>query len=140
MVVDLVDLLYRYPVWEAFCVFIDNITLVRLSRTCSALYKLRRGEWNLNRLMSRFVENPKGFRDVMRQCGAVISGGLALQFFARKTWEESDMDVFVKDDECACICGYLVETEGYTLEHSHDSAYPIWHGKVIPDGVIADVI
>lgn len=62
------------------------------------------------------MDDPQCFREEMRKHGAVISGGLALQFFDRAVWQESDMDVFVREGRGSRALGqYLVYKEGYSM-------------------------
>ena len=50
----------------------------------------------------------------MGQTGALVSGSFAVQYFERVTWEESDLDIFVKGGAGADAFGkYLMETEDY---------------------------
>lgn len=69
----------------------------------------------MDRSLGRFVHDTRHFRMKMRMSGAIVSGGLALQYFSRLTWKESDMDVFVnKHNKGAdAIVSYLTKFEGY---------------------------
>jgi hypothetical protein len=94
---------------------LDEASLVCLTGTCKYLRTYRLCLWDLNRLLKRFVDDSIALRVQMKRHGAVISGGLALQFFARRVWKESDMDLFIKSGESAMALGrYFVEAEGYT--------------------------
>lgn len=63
------------------------------------------------------MDDPQCFREEMRKHHAVVSGGLALQFFDREVWQESDMDVFVRRGVGSRALGqYLVQKEGYCME------------------------
>lgn len=45
----------------------------------------------------------------MAKCGALISGGVALQFFNRTVWKESDLDLYVHGDANSKLAGALGE-------------------------------
>lgn len=115
--VDLLDRYQYYPVYEVLCSCLDVVSIIRLSKVCKALRPLQQQLWNVDRLLKRFVDEPVALRQEMRRHGAVISGGLALQFFARETWEESDLDLFVRRcPEANALGDYFVEREGYVLQ------------------------
>jgi len=117
MSINLVDLLDRdrfFPVYEGLCSSLDVVSIVQLRKVCKRLRSFGKELWDVDRLIGRFMGDSKGFREEMRKHDAVVSGGLALQFFARATWKESDMDVFVrKGPGVDAFHKYLTETEGY---------------------------
>lgn len=45
----------------------------------------------------------------------MISGSVALQFFERTVWPESDLDIFVQEGQSELLSGLLVNQEGYAL-------------------------
>ncbi len=52
----------------------------------------------------------------MCEYDALISGTFVLQYFERVLWEESDLDIFIKQGDGADASGrYLVKEEGYVL-------------------------
>jgi hypothetical protein len=59
-----------------------------LRRTCQAaapIYdELLKSQWNIDNRLRRFFKNPTGFREVLGECDAVISGSFALQFFGKQ--------------------------------------------------------
>ena len=47
---------------------------------------------------------------------ALISGSFVLQYFEKVLWEESDLDIFIKQGDGAdAFAQYLVKEEGYVL-------------------------
>lgn len=74
---------------------------------------MSRGPWDIECALQRFVLNPRGFREKLRDVDGIISGGFALQFLARVTWTESDLDVCVCKDQGPELVDYLVKVEGY---------------------------
>ena len=90
--------------------------------TCRCAYNTGQPVWSVDRTLKRFVNDPIAFRTEMRDNGAVISGGLALRFFANRIWKESDMDVFVRTGmERIALMEYLVMKEGYEDDGSEES-------------------
>jgi hypothetical protein len=72
--------------------------------------------WDINEKLGRFFMNPQAFRTELGRADALISGSFALQFFARRSWPESDLDVYLRDGDGVDHLGqYLVEVEGYDL-------------------------
>ena len=56
---------------------------------------------------------------MMGETNALISGSFAIQFFERKFWPDSDLDMYVKEgEESDALRRYLVMSEGYKLEES----------------------
>jgi hypothetical protein len=120
MAVGLVDLLEGsryYPVYSSLLSELDSLSIVRLSKTCRRLATLYRDamprEWDVDRVLRRFVEDPRALRKLMRDRRVVISGELALQFFERSRLIDR-MDMFVDEgDGAVALSSYLVDTEGY---------------------------
>ena len=129
MAVSLVDVLdpgRYYPVYQLLLSMLDSLSIVRLSKTCRGLVELYRGairqEWNVDRLLCRFVAQPLALREVMRDHRAVISGELALSFFSRQCWPDH-MDLFVDEgDGAVALCSYLETREGYRRREASDGA------------------
>lgn len=62
--------------------------------------------------IGRFVSDPVGFRQEMKNTGAIIAGALPIQFFANEYWEDSEMHVFVQRGRLPPIPDIL-EEDGY---------------------------
>lgn len=85
----------------------DELTVTeifRLSRTCHRLHDFTESYWSskisLTRILKPFVpsdDEVECFRGMMRTTGAIISGSSALQAFARVQYDESDLDLYVKE-------------------------------------------
>ena len=66
--------------------------------------------------LGRFVQDPGHFRSQMGKYDALVSGGLATQFFERAFWKDSGLDIFIQQRERAGPFGnYLADVEGYVL-------------------------
>lgn len=116
--------LLRLPVEILLRIFgcLEVISILHLRSTCKCAYNTGQLVWSVDRTLKRFVNDPIAFRTKMRDNGAVISGGLALQFFANRIWKESDMDVFVRTGmERIALMEYLVMKEGYEDDGSGES-------------------
>lgn len=112
-----------YPIFESICGYLpprDIVTLQKTTKQLSGSFEtLFKTQWNINRLLKRFVVNPTAFRSAMAEVNAIISGSFALQFFERVEWTESDLDIYVHDvnDMYGQALGkYLQSVEGYSQE------------------------
>jgi hypothetical protein len=128
------DPVVYYPIYSLLLSRLDSLSIVRLSKTCRRLATLYRSairrEWNVDRLLLRFVAQPVALRRVMRDHGAVISGSVALQFFERACWKESDLDLFVsKSIHALALAEHLVRSEGYRRRRG---------GRETPFGTVSD--
>jgi hypothetical protein len=65
--------------------FLNTRDVVLLGRTCRLLHGIAEQERNkrqdIDRLLSRYVEDTQGFRALMRETGAIIVGDVARAFF-----------------------------------------------------------
>ncbi|KAI0084165.1 hypothetical protein BDY19DRAFT_872341, partial [Irpex rosettiformis] len=78
---------------------------VVFSRNLSRLY-------SVDRCLLRFFDNPSAFRVLQSQTGAIISGSFALQLFARTTFPDDDLDVYVGFGGRVAVGGWLL-ANGY---------------------------
>jgi hypothetical protein len=106
-----------YPVYDLLCDLLPVTDIISLTRTCkgfSTLCKdLLASKWNIDRVLSRFVTDTKGFRSQMAQYDALIAGYLALDFFTRRTSKDLGMHVFVgKEPGGQALEKYLQKEEG----------------------------
>jgi hypothetical protein len=119
--VNIIDLFACYPVLDRICFYLSIGAIVALSRTCKRLshvYRdLLRTQWNIDMRLSRFVADSSRFRLQLRESEAVISGSFAVQFFDRTTYQDSDLDIFVKrGDQVGALADRLTAVEGYQLQ------------------------
>lgn len=70
-------------------------------------------QWNVDRGLKRFVQDPKGLRSHMGIHNALISGSFAVQFFERVVWKDSDMDIFVEGGLEASAMECYLFNDGY---------------------------
>jgi hypothetical protein len=137
--VNIFDLFDCYPVLDRICFYLPIGTIVALSRSCkrlSHLYRdLLRTQWNIDMKLSRFVGDSRKFRLQLREIEAVISGSFAVQFFDRTTYQDSDLDIYVKHgDHVKALADRLTAVEGYQLSRtrpgddleSHQDASPLY--------------
>ena len=73
--------------------------LLRFSRTCKAatiaVRSYIRRALNINRLLSRYFDDPVAFRSIQASTGTLISGSTAVQFLGRWFYPDSDLDLYV---------------------------------------------
>ena len=82
---------------------LSPLDLVYLSRVSVADYLLISAYWaevfSVQRALLPFFSSPErveGFRRLMLQTEALISGSLAIQIFDRAHWSDSDLDIYVE--------------------------------------------
>ena len=119
---DVLNLAADYPTGATICRLLPIGDLISLTRTCRRLSSLYRdllpSQWNIDKLLSRFLDNPRTFRDLMAKHDVLISGSLALQFFQRFAWSDSDMDVYLTAEGVGALEEYLCTMEGYKFKAS----------------------
>ena len=120
-----------YPFFIKLCEHLSIAEIVALTRTCKKyadLYQyLLPIQWDVDRRLHRFVQDPCGFRSQMGKSDALIAGSFVFQFFERTSWKPSDLDILVEHgehDECAnTFQRYLLDKEGYELSKTEDTEY-----------------
>ncbi|KAL9580239.1 MAG: hypothetical protein Q9212_004611 [Teloschistes hypoglaucus] len=117
---NILDYDSQYPVCDRICSFLPIGDLVNLTRTCrqlSSLYQnLLPAQWNVDRRLLGFVNDPKALRSFMGKHDVLISGSFAIQFFERVTWKESDLDLYAEaGPSTEALDKYLCEKEGYRI-------------------------
>ena len=127
---DWKDIFLCYPIFDNICAHLDpndilffRLTTKQLSSSFNSLFKT---QWNINRQLTRFVKDPVGFRSKLAKHDALISGSFALQFFERRFWLDSGLDIYVQDANDfrnpEQIGTYLVKHESYELQGSKTEA------------------
>lgn len=108
-----------YPILMNICELLHIADIIVLTRTCrrlSGLYKtLLPLLWNVDRALKRFVSKPVRFRQQMAKHDVLVSGSVALQYFERVVWKESDLDIYVQTGlNAEAMAEYLVTAEGHS--------------------------
>ena len=66
----------HYPIFSALCDYLPIASIVSLTRTCkklSGLYHyLLPVQWDVDKALRRFVDDPLGFRSQMARCDALM--------------------------------------------------------------------
>jgi hypothetical protein len=119
--IDLFDRTRYYPIAKTLSTYLSIAEIIPLTRTCRALAPLYQTflqrHWKITPHLTRFVRAPYAFRSKLSAHNALISGSVALQFFMRVSWPDSDMDVYVQRGEDAdALETYLFTAEGYELD------------------------
>lgn len=101
----------NYPVEERLLGYLnvaDLCCMRRVSRSCHEVFggAVEKGR-QIGKLMKRFGIDWEDFRGVLRVSGAVVSGGVATQFFSGVSWPGGDMDIFVSKRKWEMLDGYF---------------------------------
>lgn len=124
----LLDIFTQY---ERYNLVFDNIyqrldikDIIAISRTCTALSSFYKNmlpcRWNINRRLSRFVNDSRAFRSAMGEADALISGTFALLFFAQLYWLDSGLDIYVRQGSKAdALIRYIGEDRSYQFDYSY---------------------
>lgn len=94
---------------------LDPFSLWRATVTCHELYNWQREFWNVDKVLARYVEDPIGFRGMMEEYDAVISGEVALELFERKECA-TEMGLTVALGRYGHVEEYLTRVEGYEVD------------------------
>ncbi|KAJ7018548.1 hypothetical protein C8F04DRAFT_896664, partial [Mycena alexandri] len=76
-----------------------------------------------------FIDNPRQFREILRDCGAVVSGSQITQFLDRSRYPGSDMDVFLRVGGLPQM-GRWLQGQGYNYT-SHSRTYQSFRQSVL---------
>lgn len=117
---SLLDLLSSETYYDVFQAIVQNlptsaiIALTRVCRHLSGLYRyLLPRDWNIDRHLSRFFQDPLGLRSQMAKSNALISGMMAFRFFEGFLGHPY-LEVFVRRGRDAeRFTKYLQDIEGY---------------------------
>ena len=109
----------NYPIFRALCDCLSIAEIVSLTQTCknfSDLYQyLLPIQWDVDKALRHYVDDPQGFRSQMARSDALISGTFAAQFFERAFWERGTLDVWVQGGEgFELFSTYLHDIAGYS--------------------------
>jgi hypothetical protein len=124
------DIFKCYPIFNNICAYLEPNDILLFKLTTKQLTPffetLFRTQWNINRQLKHFVKDPINFRSHLAVYDALISGSFALQFFERRIWEDSDLDIYVENwialNNSDALGECLVVHEGYTLQHTQTVA------------------
>lgn len=129
----------HYPVFSALCNCLSIAEIVSLTQTCkkfSDLYQyLLPIQWDVDKALRHYVDDPQGFRSQMARSDALISGTFAAQFFERVFWDRDPMDLLVQEGlGCELFSKYLSEVADYsevTFQEDDTGIYEVdYIGKV----------
>ena len=109
----------HYPVFSAFCNCLSIAEIISLTRTCkrfSGLYQyLLSVQWDVDKVLRRYVDDPQGFRTQMARCDALIDGDFACQYFERVVWSYDSLDLYIQQGLGPDLFSkYLLHTAGYS--------------------------
>ena len=92
--------------------------------------------FTVDRIISRYFEDPSSFRSMQAHTATIISGSAALQFFDRSSYPGSDLDLYVPILGAEKLTCFIIEN-GYTFvphfgqkstlkDALEESAMPSW--------------
>ncbi|EPQ54924.1 hypothetical protein GLOTRDRAFT_25227, partial [Gloeophyllum trabeum ATCC 11539] len=97
-------------------------SLINLAATCrlyrAILKNIFEECWDINRHLGRFFSDPLAFRNLQARTATLISGSNALQFFDRKVYSGSDLDLYVYKEHLDEVCRWVM-AEGYVFVPKH---------------------
>lgn len=143
----------RRPIYDGIFSGISAVDITRVGCTSRLLhaaaqeYSVR--AYSINRHLSRFFNDPIGFRSLQAQTGTLISGSNALQFMDRTIWPDSDMDVYTHPGFAKRVGQWLIEKEGFVFAPSAEQpatfleAIPPWtpfHERKEIDEIVEDAM
>ncbi|EPE34587.1 hypothetical protein GLAREA_10281 [Glarea lozoyensis ATCC 20868] len=121
-------------IFDTLCAYLEPREILSLRATAkefTVLYpSICFSQFNIKRLIRRFVQDPVALRSKLGQYNALISGSTALQLFERVVWRDSDLDIYVKreDEEdvqsVVALREHLINFEGYTVSVIFDPEEP----------------
>ncbi|KAJ3819026.1 hypothetical protein F5880DRAFT_1490392, partial [Lentinula raphanica] len=104
---------------EAILRYLDHNDLDSLSQTCLtgfyAVSFFRKSAMKIEHVLLRFFKSKKiigMFQHIQATTGTIISGSVALQFFTRSDYDNSDLDTYTMLRNCLVV-GKWYETNGY---------------------------
>lgn len=107
----------RYPIFARICELMPVDSIVALSQTCkslSNLYKrIQPTQWNIDRRLKEYFNEPSRVRSLMGECGALISGRFAVEFFERIKFPQRSLEIYVEGINAKRFVTHLVKVEKY---------------------------
>ena len=136
----------HYPVFSALCDCLSIAEIVSLTQTCKMLSDLYQYllpiQWDVDKALRHYVDDPQGFRSQMARSDALISGTFAAQFFGKVFWDCGPLDVMVQEGVgCELFSKYLSDVADYSevdLKEDNGGVYKcIYLGKVRVHAVVS---
>lgn len=119
------------PVARSFYSYLSTTEYVAIKRTCKGLYSAatayEKVVYDINAHLQPFFQDPRKFRTILGECGAIVSGSHALQFLTKETWICDNLDIMVLEPRYLLRMANYLETEGYLC--APDSGQ-IWQPEV----------
>ena len=103
-----------FEVWDAIFDSLSIQDLLSISLTCSHIrvyVKLYfQFSFNFPKLLCRFIaaESVLSFRTLLQMTGGIISGSAALQCFDRRTFQSTNLDIYVDCKSCTNVVEWLL--------------------------------
>ncbi|KIJ35371.1 hypothetical protein M422DRAFT_136833, partial [Sphaerobolus stellatus SS14] len=99
------------PIENSFLHYLSPVQIYQYSLISRAAYHATQEYWtyvyDVNRILRHFFSDPIAFRCLQAQTGTLISGFIAVQFFARTFWKESDLDLYVPPESVMAVSKWM---------------------------------
>lgn len=95
--------------------FWNVVDLNRVASTSRSIHAALQQCWTVDTGLARWFDNPFDFRQMLGNCGAVVSGSTAVQFFDRTRYPASDLDIVIPITTTYSMGLWLMEN-GYTFQ------------------------
>ncbi|KIJ33308.1 hypothetical protein M422DRAFT_183470 [Sphaerobolus stellatus SS14] len=106
------------PIEDSFLRYMSPVQIYQFSLISRAAYHATQEYWSyvydVNRILRRFFSDPIAFRSLQARTGTLISGSVAVQFFARTIWTDSDLDLYVPPESVTAVSKWL-QKNSYSL-------------------------
>jgi F-box-like len=114
--------------------FLPIKEIYRLGLTCKHLHHIAKREirhrYNINKFLSRYVDDPERFRRLMCETGAIIVGDVASAFFAGDERPKEIVLLCGNQDIHKCLHSWI-SFFGIDAVHKYQCSY-IWFEKPCP--------
>lgn len=107
----------QYPVFSRICGLLPVDSIIALSQTCkrlSNLYKrIQPAQWNIDRRLKEYFNDPSHVRSLMGEFDALISGHFVVEYFERTKFPQRSLDIYIKGAKAARFVPRLIQKDGY---------------------------
>lgn len=109
----------RYPIFITFCDCLSIADILALTQTCKELSGLYRYllpiQWDVDKALRHYVDDPKDFRSQMAKYDALIDGTFANEFFERAVCDRDLLSVTIQQGLGPQLFSkYLSDIVGYS--------------------------
>ncbi|CAJ2513806.1 Uu.00g019250.m01.CDS01 [Anthostomella pinea] len=109
------------PVRKRLMKHLNTLEVLRLCQTSKELRShLQLVEWDINKKLKPFFDDPISFRSCLGRCDALIFGDFALQFLERAYWADFDLESIVQNgSKLEELAKHVTEVQGFTWDETY---------------------